>query len=185
MKSTTRDSRRLQQSATEQGSVVPHRAISAPNVLNEAYYYKVPSSFSRGMRVDLPCVSMLYISGTASVDEHGNTAHVGDFPAQVRRTFRNVTELLKSEGATWHHVVRTTCYLKDIQNTYDEFNRLRTEFYREQDLDPLPGSTGIEARLCRDDLLVEMEVIAMIPNPTHSCAYRGNGDSASDADEEQ
>lgn len=184
MKSTAHGSRQNQQSATEQSSVVPHRAISAPNTLNEAYHYQVPSSFSRGMRVDLPCVTMIFISGTASVDERGQTAHVGDFPAQVRRTFRNVTELLKSEGATWHHVIRTTCYLKDIQKTYDEFNRLRTEFYREQGLDPLPGSTGIEARLCRDDLLVEIEAIAMIPNPTHSCTYRGNGDSESEPDEE-
>ncbi|HQE61159.1 MAG TPA: RidA family protein [Candidatus Latescibacteria bacterium] len=146
---------------------VNRRPVSATSALNEAYHYQLPSSFSRGMRIDLPCVSMIYISGTASVDENGATAHVGDFEGQVRRTFRNITELLKAEGLTWKHVVRTTCYLKDIQRHYDEFNRLRTEFYKQQGLDPLPASTGIEARLCRDDLLVEIEAIAMVPGPNH------------------
>jgi len=144
-------------------SSLSQHAITSPNVLCEAYDYPIPSSFSRGMRVDLPCASIIYISGTASVDEHGNTAHPGDLAAQVRRTYRNITELLRSEGATWHHVVRTTCYLRDIGRDYDEFNRLRTEFYREQRLDPLPASTGIEAHLCREDLLVEIEAIAMVP----------------------
>jgi enamine deaminase RidA (YjgF/YER057c/UK114 family) len=120
------------------------------------------------MRIDLPCVTTIYISGTASVDEFGATVHAGDFAAQVRRTFRNITELLRAEGATWKHIVRTTCYIKDIQQHYDEFNKLRTEFYREQGLDPLPASTGIEARLCRDDLLVEIEAIAMLPGPHHN-----------------
>ena len=72
-------------------------------------------------------------------------------------------------------MVRTTCYLKDIQKTYDEFNRIRTEFYREQGLNPLPASTGIEARLCRDELLVEIEVIAMIPGPMKGCECKDNG----------
>ncbi len=143
--------------------VVPHTPISAPNVLNEAPEYG--SSFSRGMRFELPGCSMLFISGTASVDENGDTVHVDDFEAQCWRTFRNITELLKAEGATWHHIARTTCYIKNIQRDYDAFNKVRTAFYKEQGLEPVPASTGIEARLCRDDLLVEIEAIALIANP--------------------
>ena len=36
-------------------------------------------------------------------------------------------------------------------------------FYEEEGLDPLPASTCIEARICRPDLLVETEAIAIIP----------------------
>ena len=42
-----------------------------------------------------------------------------DFRAQLRRTYDNITGLLESEGATWHDVVRTTCYLRDIERDYD------------------------------------------------------------------
>ncbi|MAE69386.1 MAG: hypothetical protein CME06_02830 [Gemmatimonadetes bacterium] len=138
--------------------------IVNPAVLNEAYDYPIPSSFSRGLRVEVKTGnSILWISGTASVDENGETAHRGDFRAQCWRTWRNISELLRSQGANWHDIVRTTCYLRDIERDYEDFNEIRTHFFLMQNLDPLPASTGIQARLCREDLLVEIEAIAILP----------------------
>jgi 2-iminobutanoate/2-iminopropanoate deaminase len=71
--------------------------------------------------------------------------------------------LLAVEGATWKDVVRTTCYLRDIERDYDLFNKTRTQFFKEQGLDPLPASTGIQAILCRPELLIEMEAMAIFP----------------------
>lgn len=137
--------------------------MQAHNVLNEAYAYARPSSFSRGLRVELGSVSLLLISGTASIDEEGVSVYVGDFRAQLWRTFRNITSLLESEGATWHDVVRTSCYLRDIERDYRDFNEVRTAFFTWLGLDPLPASTGIQARLCREELLVEIEAMAVLP----------------------
>ncbi len=143
---------------------VEKRAMTNLNVLNEAYAYAKPSSFSRGMRIDLNGVTVLLISGTASIDEHGRSIHIGDFRGQLRRTFQNIAALLESEGATWKDIVRTTCYLRDIERDYEAFNEERTAFYAEQGLDPLPASTGIQAILCRPELLIEIEAIAMFRN---------------------
>jgi enamine deaminase RidA (YjgF/YER057c/UK114 family) len=140
---------------------IEKRAMTNLGVLNEAYHYAKPSSFSRGMRIDIGGVCILLISGTASIDENGVSVHVGDFEKQMRRTYANITALLESEGATWHDIVRTSCYLRDIDRDYDEFNKIRTAFFKEQGLDPVPASTGIEAHLCRPELLIEMEAIAM------------------------
>ena len=153
---------------------VKKRAITALSVLNEAYHYPKPSSFSRGLRIDLGGVAILLISGTASIDENGQTVHAGDFRAQLRRTYRNITGLLAAEGATWKDVVRTTCYLRDIERDYEAFNQGRTEFFREQGLDPLPASTGIQAILCRPDLLVEIEAIAMFVSSPPAALSNGN-----------
>lgn len=148
---------------------VSKRAIRAPQVLNEAYCYARPSSFSRGMRLDIKGITILLISGTASVDENGCTVHEGDFRAQTWRTYQNITALLESEGASWKDVVRTTCYLRDIERDYAAFNEIRTEFFKQQGLDPLPASTGIQAILCRPDLLIEMEAMAIFEsNNGHS-----------------
>ncbi len=144
---------------------VKKRAITNLQVLNEAYDYLKPSSFVRGMRIDLNGLVILLISGTASIDENGQTVHVGDLRAQTRRTYYNITGLLEAEGATWHDIVRTTCYLRDIDRDYAAFNEERTAFYAEQGLDPLPASTGIQAKLCRPELLVEIEAIAMFTVP--------------------
>ncbi len=148
----------------ESADVTIHKkAIEAPTVLNEAHKYPKPSSFSRGMRLDINGITILLISGTASIDEKGNSIHVGDFRAQTLRTYRNITGLLAAEGASWKDIVRTTCYLRDIERDYAEFNEIRTQFFKEVGLDPLPASTGIQAILCRPELLIEMEAIAMFP----------------------
>jgi enamine deaminase RidA (YjgF/YER057c/UK114 family) len=147
--------------AAAKAVTIEKRAISAPEILNEAYQYAKPSSFSRGLKIELGGVVILLISGTASVDENGLSVHIGDCRAQCRRTFLNITKLLESEGATWKDIVRTTCYLRDIDRDYEAFNEERTAFYKAQGLDPLPASTGIQAHLCRPDLLVEIEAIAM------------------------
>ena len=147
--------------ASLKNAPIEKRAITNLEVLNEAYDYEKPSSFSRGMRIDIGEVVILLISGTASIDENGVSVHIGDLPAQMKRTYYNITKLLEAEGATWHDIVRTTCYLRDIDRDYDVFNIERTKFFKEQGLDPVPASTGIEAHLCRPELLIEMEAIAM------------------------
>jgi 2-iminobutanoate/2-iminopropanoate deaminase len=143
---------------------IEKRAITNLNVLNEAYDYG--SAFSRGMRIDFGKFVILLISGTASIDDQGRTLYVGDLRRQLRRTFDNITALLAAEGATWKDIVRTTCYLRDIERDYTAFNEERAAFYREQGLNPLPASTGIQAILCRPDLLIEIEAIAMFQKET-------------------
>jgi 2-iminobutanoate/2-iminopropanoate deaminase len=143
---------------------IEKRAITNLDVLNEAYDYG--SAFSRGMRIDLGKFVLLLISGTASIDGQGRTLYEGDLRAQTRRTFDNITALLAAEGATWKDIVRTTCYLRDIERDYKAFNEERTAFYKEQRLNPVPASTGIQAILCRPDLLIEIEAIAMFRRET-------------------
>ena len=140
---------------------IEKKPITATDALNEAYHYARPSSFSRGLRLDLGGIAVLLISGTASIGANGESLHVGDFRAQTRRTFANITALLAAEGATWKDIVRTSCYMRDIDRDYAAFNEERNTFFREQGLEPLPASTGIQAILCRPDLLIEIEAIAM------------------------
>jgi len=146
-------------------SLIQKRAVHAPDVLNDAFdYFPTPSSFSRGLAFELNGYKILLISGTASVDENGKTIHIGDFRAQCWRTYSNITSLLESEGMTWQDIVRTTCYLRDIERDYKDFNEIRTAFFNWQRLDPLPASTGIQARLCRENLLVEIDAVAICPS---------------------
>ena len=143
-------------------SRIKKTAIENGSVLSEAYDYPKKVSFVRGMRVELDSCIMLFISGTASVNDKGESIHPGNVREQSFRAFENIQGLLESEKADWHDVIRTTCYLSDFRN-YDVFNEVRNEFYKNQQLDPLPASTCVEARICRSELLVEIEAIAMIP----------------------
>lgn len=81
-------------------------------------------------------------------------------------TFALASHALTDRGLSFHDVARTWIYLRDIERDYAAFNEGRTAFFREQGLDPLPASTGIQAILCRPELLIEIEAIAMfVPKP--------------------
>lgn len=148
---------------------VARTRISSLDVLNEAPDYA--KAFSRGLSVSIEAGQrVLWLSGTASIDGAGLTVYPGDLRAQTWRTFRNLTRLLESEGAGWTDIVRTSCYLRDIERDYDPFNDVRSLFYRCMALDPLPASTGIQARLCRSDLLIEIEAFAIVKG---SCTCKG------------
>jgi len=142
--------------------MIDKRPITNLEVLNEAYNYPKPSGFSRGIRVDLGNAVMLFISGTASIDENGKSIHIGDFQKQTERVYFNIKKLLESEGATWKDVVKTTVYIKEIDKYYDEFNKIRINFFKDEGVDPYPASVGVQATLCRPELLIEMDAIAII-----------------------
>ena len=144
-------------------SYIKLSTMHVPHMLNEAYHYEDPScAFSRGMRCQIGDTVLLFLSGTASVDHRGRSIHPGDFKAQARRMYSNLTALLESEGATWHDVVKLLVFIADMRY-YRAFNESRTAFFRSQRLKQLPASSCVEARLCRPDLMLESELIAVLP----------------------
>jgi enamine deaminase RidA (YjgF/YER057c/UK114 family) len=135
----------------------PRRAtISAPT-LNEAMQYG--SDFTRGSRIEESNKIALHISGTASIDEAGRTAHPGDFDAQVDRMLVNVAALLEGQGATFDDVVSAITYLKRPSDAV----RLRAKLH-EAGFDGFPNALVV-APVCRPDLLCETEALAVLPGP--------------------
>lgn len=122
---------------------------------NEATEYG--SAFARGVALTLGDCRYVFISGTAAIDDHGATVHVGDFEAQTEHTLRAVSALLESAGAGLQDVRQATAFLK---NPCDRraFERLadRTGLY------DLPIVTTV-ADVCRDDLLFELDATAVVP----------------------
>lgn len=121
------------------------------------------AAFPRGLKVELDNVIMLFISGTASVGPNGESCHPGDFHAQAMHTYKNIQSLLEAQNASLKDIVKFTIYLKDMKD-YDNFNKARDLFFQESGLtrDIIPASTCVQASLCREELLIEIEAIAMI-----------------------
>ena len=148
---------------TETHTTTPdRRPLSAHQAMCEAYHYSKPSAFSRGTEVDIGTARLIFISGTASIGPNGQTLHKGDFRAQAWRAFENVRAVLNNAGADWQDVVKATIFIKDIAAYYKAFNEVRCAYFRKVGLEVYPASTCVEATLCRNDLLVEMELIAVV-----------------------
>ena len=126
------------------------------DTLNEAWEYG--SAFARGMRVTREDRTVLYLSGTASVDTEGNVVHVGDIAGQVNRMLLNVEELLAASGAQPGDIIRATTYLKHRED-FDTFRRI----YAERGFPTELPHTICHADVCRPDWLVEIEVAAILP----------------------
>lgn len=137
------------------------KAIKVPNAMCEAYEYDKPATFSRGVEVPLGDKTMIFVSGTAAVGADGKSKHKGDFESQAKMMFANVTEVLRASDVNWKDVVKTTIYIRDIDRDYESFNKIRLDFYKGEGIDIFPASTCIEAKICRSDLLCEMEAIAI------------------------
>lgn len=142
---------------------IEKKVINVPGSLNDAFDYG--SAFSRAMQYTFNGMTILEVSGTASIDDSGQTVHVDDFSAQLRRTYSNLTAILEAAGAEWKDVIKTRCYIKDMKY-YDEFNSGRTAFFKEVGISEFPSSVGIQVELCRPELLVEIELTAIFPAKT-------------------
>ncbi|MBI4584609.1 MAG: hypothetical protein HY717_11395 [Planctomycetes bacterium] len=139
-------------------------AMTTPT-LNEAWMYG--SDFSRGLKVVEANKVALYISGTASVDEAGRTAHAGDFEAQVDRMLLNISALLSESQASFHDLVSGITYLKRPADA----PRMRRVFQR-WGLEGFPNAK-VKAGVCRPDLHCEMECLAALPRVEESGEVEG------------
>ena len=123
--------------------------------LNEAAQYG--ADFVRGMKIVEANKVALHVSGTASIDELGSTAHVGDFEAQADRMLVNIAALLDGQGAGFRDIVSAITYLKHPADAA----RLRARL-RQAGFEGFPH-TLVAAQICRPDLLCETEALAVLP----------------------
>ncbi len=132
----------------------PVRTVMTSPTLNEAVEYG--ADFVRGMKVVETNKVALHISGTASIDEHGRTAHPGDFEAQADRMLVNIAALLEGQGADFGDVTSAITYLKHPADA----ERLR-EKLRAAGFQGFPHAL-VTAPICRPDLLCETEALAVV-----------------------
>jgi 2-iminobutanoate/2-iminopropanoate deaminase len=97
----------------------------------------------------------LFLSGQISLDASGKPAE-GDAAAQTEQVLKNISALLEAAGSSLAKVVKTTVYLKDM-NDFARMNEVYARFFTAQ---PPARATVEVARLPRD-VQVEIEAIAL------------------------
>jgi len=131
--------------------------------INPSFLPAPTAAFNRAFEVDFGDMVWLSISGTASVGTECQTLHVGDFKKQVTQTYSNIKGILLEHGYAVEDVVKWRVYLKDITKYYDEFNACRDSFFAENGIsrEKVGASVCVEAKICREELLVEIEAEAL------------------------
>ena len=118
----------------------------------------LPPPFGYSHVVDAPAGRVVFISGQVPLDATGRLVGEGDFGAQVRQVFENLTSALAAADASWSDVVKLDYFVRDIGEVAS-LRAIRDEYV--STAQP-PASTLVEvSRLFRDDVLVEIEAIAV------------------------
>jgi 2-iminobutanoate/2-iminopropanoate deaminase len=100
---------------------------------------------------------LLFLSGQVALDPKTNEFTAGDIRKQTERTLENIKGILEAAGSNLHHVLKTTVFLKDM-NDFSAMNEVYGRYFKSA---PPARSTVQVARLPKD-ALVEIEVVAII-----------------------
>jgi enamine deaminase RidA (YjgF/YER057c/UK114 family) len=114
------------------------------------------SAFSRGMTFRIEGRKTVHVSGTASINTSGASTHIGDAETQSLETLMSIAAILEAQGGSLHNITSATLFCKD-RAAWEAWNRV-THLLQV----PAFPKVCVLADVCRHDLLVEMEAVAVI-----------------------
>jgi 2-iminobutanoate/2-iminopropanoate deaminase len=97
----------------------------------------------------------LYLSGQVALDPKTGEMTGVDIRQQTERVLENVKGILEAAGSNLHHVVKTTVFLKDM-NEFAAMNEVYGKFFTS----PPPARSTVQVSRLPKDAMVEIEVIA-------------------------
>lgn len=74
---------------------------------------------------------------------------------QTTQVLKNISAILESEGSSIKNVIKTTVFIKDM-NDFVQMNEVYESFFQK----PFPARSTVEVARLPKDVLVEIEVIA-------------------------
>lgn len=99
---------------------------------------------------------MVYASGQIALDPVEGVMVGQDVKTQTERVMKNLDEVLKAAGSSFDHVVKTTCFLADM-NDFAAFNEVYGSY-----ITSAPARSCVAVKDLPKGALVEVEVIAVI-----------------------
>ena len=102
--------------------------------------------------------NLLFASGQGPFAKDGSGAERGTIEEETTRTLENLKALLEDAGSGLQHVVKTTCFLKDM-NDFKAFNAVYATYFTENP----PARSTVEVARLPLDIKVEIEAVAIIP----------------------
>ena len=100
--------------------------------------------------------NVVYISGQIPLDSATSRVVEGDFEQQVRQCLRNLAALLKEDGLTLDHVVKTTVFLLDL-NDFGVMNQVYGTYFT----GVKPARSTVQVARLPLDVRIEIEAIAV------------------------
>lgn len=101
--------------------------------------------------------NMIYTSGMIPIIPETGELEAGDITAQARQAISNLIALLEEAGSDAQSVVKTTVFIKDM-NDFAKVNEVYATFFTDQ----YPARSCVEVARLPKDVLIEIEAVAII-----------------------
>jgi reactive intermediate/imine deaminase len=135
-----------------QGRGAPQIKRTNPSALS------TPTGYTHVVEVAGPAKT-IYIAGQIALDKDGKLVGGSDMKAQAEQVFENLRVALAAAGATFNDVVKMNTYTTDMSQA-QAIRDVRSRYFSHY----TPASTLVQvARLARPELMLEIEVIAAVP----------------------
>jgi len=102
--------------------------------------------------------NLLFVSGQGPMAQDGSGVVPGTLEEEAHLTLKNLKAVLTDAGSGLEHVIKTTCFLKDMNN-FSRFNDVYATYFPENP----PARSCVEVARLPLDFKVEVEAIAVIP----------------------
>jgi 2-iminobutanoate/2-iminopropanoate deaminase len=109
--------------------------------------------YSQGIKAN----GLLFVSGQVALDPKTGEMLNGDIRQQTQRVIENLKGILEAGGANLNHVVKTTVFLKDL-NDFAAMNEVYARYF----IVAPPARATVQVSRLPKDALVEIEVIATL-----------------------
>lgn len=111
--------------------------------------------YSQGIQIG----NLLFSSGQIPINPATNEIVTGGITEQTKQVFENIKAVLKAGNAKLSDVVKTTVFIKDL-NDFAELNEVYASYFEA----PYPARSCVEVARLPKDVLVEIEVLAVVKN---------------------
>ena len=124
---------------------------------------KAIGPYSQGIRAN----GFVFVSGQVAIDPSTQQVVVGDVSAQTEQVIKNLSSILKAAGTGLDQVVRSTVFLKSM-NDFAAMNEVYGKFFTSSP----PARSTVEVSRLPKDVLVEIDVIALSPTDEGGDFYK-------------
>ena len=124
-------------------------------MLKKIYTQNAPEAigpYSQAIQYD----KLLFSSGQIPVDPENGAIVAGGIAAQAAQVMKNIGAILEKAGAEYASVLKTTCFLSDM-NDFAAFNEVYAKYFTEK-----PARSCVAVKTLPKNVLCEVEVIAVV-----------------------
>jgi 2-iminobutanoate/2-iminopropanoate deaminase len=97
----------------------------------------------------------LFVSGQIPIDPKTNQVVEGGIIEQANQSFKNIGEILKAAGLDYSNVIKTTVFVKDL-NDFSTVNEIYSKYFISN-----PARSCVEVSKLPKGVLIETEAIAV------------------------